>query len=82
MFPYDYYKIQYQFGQDTTVDFVMIDTVELCGNTRDIKYAKSAAEVMAMPEHEPFGPENIWAAETQWNWIETQLVTSKCMKGV
>ena len=76
MFPNLYYKIQYQLSNDIKVDFVMIDTIVLCGNTRDIKYNTDPYLVSATPEHPPRGPEDIEAAEDQWQWLDTQLVTS------
>ena len=62
------------------LDFVMIDTIELCGNTRDIKHASDSNEVLLTPQHDPLGPDNMWAAEVQWDWINTQLATSKCVE--
>jgi hypothetical protein len=49
--------------QKKLVDFIMIDTVILCGggNTSDW-------------EHTPLkGPENNFVAEAYWQWIEEQL---------
>ncbi|VDN34306.1 unnamed protein product [Gongylonema pulchrum] len=36
-YPSSYYKVSYAFGSDkTTVEFLMLDTIVLCGNTRDV----------------------------------------------
>ena len=65
-FPHLYYKLPFKFTSSTgvprTVDFVLIDTVDLCG----------------ICEEEYVGCPLVGAAEdeVQWTWLEQQLQTS------
>ncbi|KAL8570045.1 hypothetical protein ACOMHN_036322 [Nucella lapillus] len=64
-FPDYYYPLRQQIpGTSATVDFVMMDTIVLCGNTDDRLDAQ------------PQGPEDERAAEQQWNFIQKSLQTS------
>ena len=67
MFPNFYYNMTFAVGNTgTTIEFVMIDTVILCGNSdHDFKHKQ------------PQGPEKLSDAEQQWTWIEQRLKSSK-----
>ncbi|CAI5437846.1 unnamed protein product [Caenorhabditis angaria] len=73
-FPSLYYKKQVEFN-GTKIDFLMIDTIELCGNTKDIQNA-GFFEMLKNESHDPRGPVNVTAAENQWDWIESNLNSS------
>ncbi|CAI2300641.1 unnamed protein product [Caenorhabditis sp. 36 PRJEB53466] len=73
-FPSLYYKRTVEFN-GTRVDFLMIDTISLCGNTKDIQNA-GFIEMLRNESHDPKGPLNETAAEQQWAWIEAQLNVS------
>ena len=64
-FPDFYYTLSYSVPGGKKADFVMIDTVMLCGNTGDDKLGS-----------QPEGPENVRVADTQWDWINKMLQTS------
>ncbi|XP_077981512.1 tartrate-resistant acid phosphatase type 5-like [Glandiceps talaboti] len=65
-FPSLYYSKQYSVpDSNTTVLFVMIDTVMLCGNTAD--------EVLGSNLK---GPEDVKGASEQWQWIDSTLRNS------
>ena len=68
-FPSLYYKLPFEYvsssGVKRTVDFIMIDTVNLCGFCED-EYIGCE-----LP-----GPFDLEAAENQWEWLESQLQTS------
>ncbi|XP_067678080.1 tartrate-resistant acid phosphatase type 5-like [Haliotis asinina] len=64
-FPDFYYPLRFNIpNSNATIDFVMIDTVVLCGQADD---------VILHPE----GPEDVKAAASQWIWIDQQLRASK-----
>lgn len=64
-FPDFYYPLSFNIpNSNATIDFVMIDTVVLCGQADD---------VILHPE----GPEDVKAAASQWVWIDEQLRSSK-----
>ncbi|PIC52428.1 hypothetical protein B9Z55_002538 [Caenorhabditis nigoni] len=73
-FPSLYYKQSEEFN-GTRIDFVMIDTISLCGNTKDIQNA-GFIEMLRNESHDPRGPANVSAAEEQWTWLETMLSQS------
>ncbi|CAB3408891.1 unnamed protein product [Caenorhabditis bovis] len=73
-FPSLYYKKTVEFN-GTTIDFLMIDTIELCGNTKDIQNA-GFFDMLRNESHDPRGPQNATAAELQWDWIEQNLNAS------
>ena len=65
VFPDYFYTFSLWESDQTTklIDFVMIDTVLLCGGGN-----------MSDWDHRPLeGPENSLVAETYWQWIEEQL---------
>lgn len=66
-FPNYYYLLQFNVpGTNLTMDVVMIDTVQLCGNSdHDIKGKL------------PTGPKDSKVALDQWQWIEQQISSSK-----
>ncbi|XP_045157760.2 tartrate-resistant acid phosphatase type 5-like [Mercenaria mercenaria] len=64
-FPDFYYKITKTLPKDKVLDILLIDTVMLCGQTHATPKGKRV-----------FGPEDIHAAEVQWNWIEQNLKDS------
>uniref|UniRef100_A0A0N5AVE9 Tartrate-resistant acid phosphatase type 5 n=1 Tax=Syphacia muris TaxID=451379 RepID=A0A0N5AVE9_9BILA len=78
-FPSLYYKISYKFGanNNTLVEFLMIDTIVLCGNTRDIESAGFLKMLFADVFLDPNNPKNPAAAHAQLQWIEQQLKQSK-----
>ncbi|KAI6171051.1 Tartrate-resistant acid phosphatase type 5 [Aphelenchoides bicaudatus] len=78
-FPNYYYKASYAFGtgKQTTVDFIFIDTIVLCGQTIDVdgktlfNWVTANFKVPEKPEkkHEKMAVE-------QWKWLEQQLKES------
>uniref|UniRef100_A0A8R1HRR5 Tartrate-resistant acid phosphatase type 5 n=1 Tax=Caenorhabditis japonica TaxID=281687 RepID=A0A8R1HRR5_CAEJA len=73
-FPALFYKKTVEFN-GTHIDFVMIDTIELCGNTKDIQNA-GFVDMLRNESHDPKGPVNLTAAEEQWTWLERSLEES------
>lgn len=69
-----YYKISYKFGEKgTKVDFIMIDTILLCGNTRDVEDSGFFEMLFADVSENPNHPKDPKAAQVQWEWIKQQL---------
>jgi hypothetical protein len=50
----------------------MIDTIVLCGNTKDISNTGFWTALFA-DSQPPNNPKDVAAAELQWAWIEQQL---------
>lgn len=59
-FPDFYQKVRKTITGGRTLDIILIDTIQLCGN------------VYAMGQ-QPVGPADVRAAENQWTWIEKNL---------
>lgn len=77
-YPASYYKVSYAFGKSATlVEFLMIDTILLCGNTRDITEAGFIDMIFATVQKNPNMPKDPVAAKTQLDWIEQQLSSSR-----
>lgn len=58
------------------MDLVVIDTVELCGNTKDLTFT-NVLDYLSTRSFPPQGPLNATAANAQWTWIEGQLRDSQ-----
>ncbi|CAJ0592706.1 unnamed protein product [Cylicocyclus nassatus] len=71
-FPSLYYNMSYKLG-NTTVDVLMIDTIQLCGNTANVKNARIWD---ILRQHPPLGPENKTLADQQWAWIDRTMQAS------
>ena len=57
------FSLWHKDRQQKLVDFVMLDTVLLCGGNN-----------LSDWEHTPLeGPENVHLAEAYWQWVEEQL---------
>lgn len=77
-YPANYYKVSYAFGKNATlVEFLMIDTILLCGNTRDITEANFVDMILATTNKNPNAPKDPAAAKTELDWIEQQLKRSR-----
>ncbi|CAI4229999.1 unnamed protein product [Auanema sp. JU1783] len=74
-FPSLYYKVSEKTKDGATIDILMIDTIVLCGNSRDIEFAGFWKMVTAK-SHTPEGPVNVTAANLQYKWLETNLKNS------
>uniref|UniRef100_A0A915I4G6 Calcineurin-like phosphoesterase domain-containing protein n=1 Tax=Romanomermis culicivorax TaxID=13658 RepID=A0A915I4G6_ROMCU len=74
-FPRLFYVIRYQLKNGTKIDIVMIDTILLCGQTRDGKFDGVLHYLMASSS-KPKGPKDRHLAEKRWKWIENQLSNS------
>uniref|UniRef100_A0AC35U4X6 Tartrate-resistant acid phosphatase type 5 n=1 Tax=Rhabditophanes sp. KR3021 TaxID=114890 RepID=A0AC35U4X6_9BILA len=75
-FPAKYYTINYAIAKTVKVSFIMLDTIELCGNTVEMNKESSKFEWFWAKQHSPKGPDNSTAADIQWEWIKTQLRTN------
>jgi len=60
-YPDFYYSFQYKLKSGVTADFVMVDTIMLCGNVN------STHDDMTL------GPEDLQLAEEHWEWVERKL---------
>ncbi|VDK73781.1 unnamed protein product [Litomosoides sigmodontis] len=77
-YPASYYKVSYAFGKNATLtEFLMIDTILLCGNTRDITEASFFNMIFATVDRNPNTPKDPAAAQAQLDWIKQQLSTSR-----
>lgn len=66
-FPDYYYTLKFTIpGTDATLEFVMMDTVILCGNTGDDRL-----------HTQPEGPTDKSASDQQWTFIQQSLQDSK-----
>uniref|UniRef100_A0A914YTB7 Tartrate-resistant acid phosphatase type 5 n=1 Tax=Panagrolaimus superbus TaxID=310955 RepID=A0A914YTB7_9BILA len=76
-FPRLYYSIKYRFGNPSkTLQIVMIDTIELCGNCIDVEGEDIISWIWhkkLVPDH----PANQEVADKQWKWLENELSQSK-----
>lgn len=55
----------------------MIDTILLCGNTRDITGASFFDMIFATVDKNPNTPKDPAAAQVELDWIKQQLNTSR-----
>lgn len=81
-FPDLFYKAQYAFDSyRSTVDFIFIDAIVLCGNSVDVD-GRSVFSWMNARKQVPNKPDPIYAnlAEEKWKWIEEQLKQSRFFK--
>ncbi|CAG9529885.1 unnamed protein product [Cercopithifilaria johnstoni] len=77
-YPASYYKISYAFGKNATlVEFLMIDTILLCGNTRDVIEGGFLDMILATVDKNPNTPKDPVAAQAELDWIEQQLNISR-----
>ncbi|EFO25900.2 hypothetical protein LOAG_02585 [Loa loa] len=77
-YPASYYKVSYAFGKNVTlVEFLMIDTILLCGNTRDITEASFVDMILATTDKNPNTPKDPVAAKAELDWIEQELRSSR-----
>ena len=63
-FPHYYHKKTISLPSGPSLDLLLIDTVQLCGNVYTI-------------EQQPAGPADVAKAEEQWAWIEAELKQSR-----
>ncbi|GMT28401.1 hypothetical protein PFISCL1PPCAC_19698, partial [Pristionchus fissidentatus] len=79
-FPSPYYNVSYRAG-NTTVDVVMLDTIDLCGNSVDVQSGKIwdviKDAIKKKWNGEKMEPKNKKKAEEQWAWLENTLNNSK-----
>ena len=65
-FPDYYYPLKQTIpGSGASVEFIMMDTILLCGNSGDDRL-----------HMQPRGPDNIHAARKQWDFVEKSLKKS------
>lgn len=77
-YPASYYKVSYAFGKNATlVEFLMIDTILLCGNTRDITEGGFFDMILATVDKNPDAPKDPTATQAQLDWIKEQLSSSR-----
>ncbi|CEF67893.1 Tartrate-resistant acid phosphatase type 5 [Strongyloides ratti] len=74
-FPNYYYTINYHLKNETKIKFLMIDTIQLCGNTIDIDGSNIISWIKA-DHHDPSGPDDVNLANEQWEWIKNELENS------
>uniref|UniRef100_A0A7E4VGH8 Tartrate-resistant acid phosphatase type 5 n=1 Tax=Panagrellus redivivus TaxID=6233 RepID=A0A7E4VGH8_PANRE len=73
-FPSMYYSVRYSFN-GANVQFVMIDTIQLCGNCIDVD-GNSPLDWLLHNKLVPDHPDDPAAADKQWAWIEGELANS------
>jgi len=74
-YPSLYYKFAYKFGNPdapTLAEFIVIDTIILCGNTRDISNS-DFIDMLLAPTPDVMVPKDANAARNHWEWLEQQL---------
>ncbi|CAJ0930404.1 unnamed protein product, partial [Mesorhabditis belari] len=76
MYPDYWYKFNYTLSDGTTIDFLMIDTIVLCGNTADVEYG-DLWDLLWKGSKVPDGPKDKKMAEKQWDWIAKTLNESR-----
>ncbi|GMS91115.1 hypothetical protein PENTCL1PPCAC_13290, partial [Pristionchus entomophagus] len=80
-FPSPYYNEVFEEG-NTTVEFVMLDTIELCGNSVDVQ-SGNAWDVLNdlikkwWNNETGMKPRDAKKAEEQWSWLEQTLNQSR-----
>uniref|UniRef100_A0A915KCL6 Uncharacterized protein n=1 Tax=Romanomermis culicivorax TaxID=13658 RepID=A0A915KCL6_ROMCU len=79
IYPSLYYAIRYRTSDNIDVDFVVIDTIVLCGHTLDGLMDKIQNFIFSSSSA-PDGSVDKIEAEKQWSWIENQLKNSKYEK--
>ncbi|GMR52230.1 hypothetical protein PMAYCL1PPCAC_22425, partial [Pristionchus mayeri] len=79
-FPAPYYNKMYQEG-DVSVEFVMLDTIELCGNSVDVQTGSMwdviKDAIKKKWNGEEMEPKDPVIAERQWAWLEKKLNESR-----
>ncbi|KAF8368127.1 hypothetical protein PRIPAC_85956 [Pristionchus pacificus] len=79
-FPSLYYNKVYQEG-NISVEFIMLDTIELCGNSVDVQSGKIwdviKDTIKKKWNGEKMKPKDPQKAEEQWIWLEKTLNNSK-----
>ncbi|KAJ1350559.1 hypothetical protein KIN20_006371 [Parelaphostrongylus tenuis] len=73
-FPKLYYKLSFRVNE-SIVDFLMLDTIILCGNTADVENG-GLFDLLWSGSHDPQGPSDPNQADLQWRWIEYHLNAS------
>ncbi|KAK6040024.1 Ser/Thr phosphatase family protein [Cooperia oncophora] len=63
------------FGNNVSIDVLMLDTIVLCGNTADIENG-GFFDMLWNKSHDPEGPTDVAKAELQWKWIAETLNSS------
>lgn len=71
------YVVQYELTpSSTTIDFIVIDTVVLCGGTWPGGVNPRTGKIEP-PRELPLGPEDLDKAQAMWSWVEIQLEKSR-----
>ncbi|PAV76576.1 hypothetical protein WR25_19210 [Diploscapter pachys] len=73
-YPALYYNMTYMV-KDMKIEIVVIDTIELCGNTRDVENG-GFFDMMLASKTDPKGPKDPIKAQQQMTWIEKILQNS------
>lgn len=63
-FPNHYHKTSTSISSGPTLDLLLIDTIQLCGNVYTV-------------DMQPAGPADPAKAEAQWSWLEDQLIHAR-----
>ncbi|GMS97929.1 hypothetical protein PENTCL1PPCAC_20104 [Pristionchus entomophagus] len=79
-FPSPYYNEVFE-ESNTTVEFIMLDTIELCGNSADVQ-SGNVLDVLNDTikkwwNNETMKPRDEEKAEEQWSWLEQTLNDSR-----